>query len=111
MHGSHLYHTNDDEPCEPMNQHTSLAQPEIAAPSKTEVALLRRLDIFLQPPPGPSFFLRFEELAEQPPRKAFVIVFEILLEAASSPPGKSSSVPVLHSKQSFAFWARALRSF
>jgi hypothetical protein len=77
----------------PMNQHTSLAQPEIAVLSKTEVALLRRLDIFLRPPPGPFFFLRFEELAEQPFREAFVIVFvivfEILLEAASSPPGKT----------------------
>jgi hypothetical protein len=87
----------------PMNQHTSLAQPEIAAPSKTEVALLRRLDIYLSATTALTFFLRFEELAEQPFMEAFVIVFviafEILLEAASSPPGKPSSVPVLHSKQ------------
>jgi hypothetical protein len=64
MHGSHLYHTNGDELCEPMNQHTSLAQPEIAAPSKTEVALLRRLDIYLSATTAWTFFLRFEELAE-----------------------------------------------
>jgi hypothetical protein len=56
MHGSHLYHTNDDELCEPMNQHTSLAQPEIAAPSKTEVALLRRLDIYLSATTALTFF-------------------------------------------------------
>jgi len=41
----------------PMNQHTSLAQPEIAAPSKTEVALLRRLDIYLSATTALTFFI------------------------------------------------------
>jgi hypothetical protein len=64
------------------------------------------------------FFLRFEELAEQPFREAFVIVFvivfEILLEAASGLPGKnplqflySIASKALHSGQGFS---RALRS-
>jgi hypothetical protein len=72
MHGSHLYHTNDDELCEPMNQHTSLTQPEIAVPSKTEVALLRRLDIL---PPWTFSFEILKNWLKQPFGKAFVIVY------------------------------------